>query len=160
MSVQDILRILGVVLLVAAAVLAVVAGRTYRALDIRGVKDDLAGRQKGARSANGPGPRADRREGEKTGVASAKAAGTSDGSKAAGASDGSERPNPLPVARSNDAAGRLRFARPRPDEETDALTAPDMAHGPAPLGCPAAPAIRFRVTRKEIVVASEKTIEE
>ncbi len=151
MSVQDILRILGAVLLVAAAVLAVVAGRTYRALDIRGVKDDLAGRQKGARSANGPGPRADRREGEKTGVASAKAAG---------ASDGSERPNPLPVARSNDAAGRLRFARPRPDEETDALTAPDMAHGPAPLGCPAAPAIRFRVTRKEIVVASEKTIEE
>ncbi len=151
MSVQDILRILGVVLLVAAAVLAVVAGRTYRALDIRGVKDDLAGRQKGARSANGPGPRADRREGEKTGVASAKAAG---------ASDGSERPNPLPVARSNDAAGRLRFARPRLDEETDALTAPDMAHGPAPLGCPAAPAIRFRVTRKEIVVASEKTIEE
>ncbi len=151
MSVQDILRIFGAVLLVAAAVLAVVAGRTYRALDIRGVKDDLAGRQKGARSANGPGPRADRREGEKTGVASAKAAG---------ASDGSERPNPLPVARSNDAAGRLRFARPRPDEETDALTAPDMAHGPAPLGCPAAPAIRFRVTRKEIVVASEKTIEE
>ncbi len=151
MSVQDILRILGVVLLVSAAVLAVVAGRTYRALDIRGVKDDLAGRQKGARSANGPGPRADRREGEKTGVASAKAAGTS---------DGSERPNPLPVARLNDAAGRLRFAQPRPDEETDALTAPDMAHGPAPLGCPAAPAIRFLVTRKEIVVASEKTIEE
>ncbi len=152
MSVQDILRILGAVLLVAAAVLAVVAGRTYRALDIRGVKDDLAGRQKGARSANGPGPRADRREGEKTGVASAKAAG---------ASDGSERPNPLPVARNvADAAGRLRFAQPRADEETDALTAPDMAHGPAPLGCPAAPAIRFRVTRKEIVVASEKTIEE
>ncbi len=46
MSIQDILRIAGITLLTGAAVLAAAAAYACRALDIRGVKDDLAGRRR------------------------------------------------------------------------------------------------------------------
>lgn len=46
MSIQDILRVAGIALVTVSAVLAVAAAYAYRALDIRGVKDDLAGRRR------------------------------------------------------------------------------------------------------------------
>lgn len=46
MSVQNILRVAGIALVTVSAVLAAAAAYAYRALDIRGVKDDLAGRRR------------------------------------------------------------------------------------------------------------------
>lgn len=118
MSIQDILRIMGVVLLVAAAVLAVAAAYTYRALDIRGVKDDLAGRRRETPSTGGARPRIHRQVGEKVEVASVQVTGQAGDSK-----------------------------RHPPSS-------------PAPSDHAATPAVEFRVTRKEIVATSEKTLEE
>lgn len=61
MSIQGILRVLGIVFLTAAAVLAAAAAYVYQALDIRAVKDDLAGRRRGDPAV--------RRVGEKGGAA-------------------------------------------------------------------------------------------
>lgn len=133
MSIQDILRILGVVFLVAAAVLAVAAAHTYRALDIRGVKEDLAGRRREAPSANDAKLRARRRSGEKAMAAPAKPAS---------ASLDKAPDSPKPAA--------------PPSKESVAPPSKE----PAPPADTAAPAPRFRVTRKEIVATSEKTIEE
>lgn len=133
MSIQDILRILGVVFLAAAAALAVAAAYTYRALDIRGVKDDLAGRRREAPSANEAKLRAHRRSGEKAMAEPAKA-------------------TTGPVNRVADSPESVG------SPSGQAVTPPSKK--PMPPAGAAAPASQFRVTRKEIVVASEKTIEE
>lgn len=130
MSIQDILRILGVVLLVAAAVLAVAAAYTYRALDIRGVKDDLAGRRREAPSANAAKSRGHRRVGEKADAGPVQATPSTDDSKRRPLSPG-QPPSPV--------------RSPLPA---------------APPNHPMTPAVKFRVTHKEIVATSEKTIEE
>lgn len=55
MSAQDFLRIVGIALIVASAALAMAAARAYCVLDIRGVKDDLAGKRARGASPRAPG---------------------------------------------------------------------------------------------------------
>ena len=55
MSAQGFLRIVGIALIVASAALAMAAARAYCVLDIRGVKDDLAGKRARGASPRAPG---------------------------------------------------------------------------------------------------------
>ncbi len=150
MSLQDALQIAGIVLLTAATALAAAAAYTYRALDIRGVKDDLAGRRREGPSTKDAKPRINRQAAKRVGAASAAAGATTGDSKP---------PTALPAARSGDAAKSPQAGRSRPDDATDVLATPARVRDSAPSGHPIAPAIQFRVTRKEIVAASDKTIE-
>ncbi len=51
MTLQDILRIAGIVLLIGAVLLAILAAYVYRASDIRGVRADLAGKRRSDKPA-------------------------------------------------------------------------------------------------------------
>ncbi len=55
MSAQGFLRIVGIALIVASAALAMAAACAYCVLDIRGVKDDLAGKRARGASPRAPG---------------------------------------------------------------------------------------------------------
>ncbi|WP_321972337.1 hypothetical protein [Paratractidigestivibacter sp.] len=166
MSIQEILRIVGIALLVAAAALAAAAAYTYRTLDIRGVKDDLAGKRRDNRAVGERKARPGRRADKNCHPAAAPAARAFEPPK----------PPRADHALWDDAPRPLQADRSLLDDATDVLGGPGPAPAKADTGIwetrsPAsrdplspergpAPAIQFRVTRKEIVVPSEKIIEE
>lgn len=142
MSIQDILRTAGIMLMVIAALLAAAAAYIYRALDIRGVKDDLSGRRR-SNSVSGSKARPPRRS-------AASMGGASIGEPGSRSDDASVSPPTSPPKRTVP-------IQPSPDEFTEVL---GRANGqPAPETPVPEPSVEFRITRK-VIFATNKTIEE
>lgn len=160
MSVQESLRIAGAVLLVASAVFAAAAVYAFRALDIRGAKEDLAGRRRGEPAGHGVKGR---------GRACRREAGRASGlSLLVWFRGSSEQPSLFAPPSTSGLEGS--------DEATQDLSTRVGAsvqggvcgrgstlvleHVSRPTGTAEAPPIEFRITRRLIFAAGEQTIEE
>lgn len=147
MSIQDILRIVGLALLAGAAVLAGLAIYTYRVLDIRSVKDDLAGKRI-SDSASGAKARGGRHQ----------ALGASDRAGEAVAPRPSDPHGGGAVVSPPDTPGQPTPSQPLSDESTE--TFGQQGERPAPDGRAPTPPQEFRIIRKIIFAAGEKAEEE
>ena len=148
MAAQDVLFIVGVVALVAAAALTGLAIWTYRALDIRGVRADLSGVAR-ASAASAPVP--SRRPSSRA-FSSATWEGVvskSDADDDAPTTTATERA-PRPVESPPRRPARSSAPPPAADEPTSAFEPP----------APQAGAFAFRVVRREMGAASPRGIEE
>lgn len=149
MTAQDVLFIVGVVALVAAAALAGLAIWTYRALDIRGVRADLSGVARASAAASAPLP--SRRPSARA-FSSATWEGVvskSDADDDAPTATATERA-PQPVESPPRRPVRPSAPPPAADEPTSAFESPAPETG----------AFAFRVVRREMGAASPRGIEE
>ena len=146
MSVQEALNIGGVVLLAAAAVLAATACYAYRALDIRGVKDDLAGRRRNDPVAGGIGNRAGYPSTASRSLGAAPfAAKRVTATDTANFASSSSLDVPPPVGG-------------QPDETTELLAPTDGQDAPG-IRTSTSP-VEFHIISKDVVAVSEQSIGE
>lgn len=146
MAAQDVLFIVGIVALVAAAVMVGLAIWTYRALDIRGVRADLSGVARA--SAAAAAPTAARRSSARAFSEATWGGVVSKSGEAQKVAPTEHVPRPVEPPPRRPA--HRSAPPPAADEPTSVIEAPEQGTG----------AFAFRIVRREMGAESPRGIEE